>query len=129
VPRAADIVEDGLWSIEMLRTELKVSRRSIERAIEAKHMKPCAYTISGRRARFNLTQVREYRWLAKEGRSRGSHYVMGYITSTGTMKKRVVLRDSALTWLKKKSLKHNPDLLRSLQVAEKYLDLDAMLGI
>ncbi len=127
MPRAADIVEDGLWSIEMLRTELKVSRRTIERAIETKRLKPVAYTIGGRRARFNLTQVREAKWLAKDGRSRGSKYVMGHITSTGTKKPKV--GPSALAWLRKKQLKHNPDLLRSLQVAEKYLDLDAMLGI
>lgn len=127
MPRSRDVVEDGFYSIEMLRTAIKVSRRSIERAIAAGHITPVCYTISGRRARFNAKQVRELKCRANEGRSLGSKYVMGRITSTGTTAKPVA--PSALAWLRKKALKHNPDMLRSYQVAQKYLDLDAMLDI
>lgn len=125
MPRCKDRVEEGFYSIEMLRTALKVSRRSIERAIEAKHITPCCYTVSGHRARFNRKQVEDLKCRVKEGRSLGSKYVMGRITSTGTTAKPVA--PSALAWLRKKALKHNPDMLRSYQVAMKYLDLDAML--
>jgi len=123
--RSKDVVEDGFYSIGMLKTALKVSRRSIERAIEAKLIEPCCYTVSGRRARFSRKQVEELKCRAKEGRSLGSKYVMGRITSTGTTAKPVA--PSALAWLRKKALKHNPDMLHSYQVAMKYLDLDAMV--
>ena len=123
--RSKDIVEEGFYSIEMLRTALRVSRKSIERAIAAKLIEPCCYTVSGRRARFSAKQVRELKCRANEGRSLGSKYVMGRITSTGTTEKPVA--PSALAWLRKKAAKHNPDMLRSWQVVQKYLDLDAML--
>lgn len=130
--RAKDVIHDGLYSIEMLRTTLKVSRRTVERAManpRNKLFQPCAYTIPGRRARFNQIQVGEMQCLAREKRSLGSKYVMGCITSTGMTKKPREQSVSASRFLKKKLLKHNPDLLRSWQVAEKYLDLDAMLDI
>lgn len=133
-------VEDGFYSLGMLKTELKVSRRTIERAIKAGTMVPVAYTISGK-PRFSEKQVEGFKCLARESRYRGSKYVMGHITSIGTpppkppktpklakpRKRRVVQNASA--WLRKTRLKHNPDMLRSLQEVEKFLDLDAMLDI
>lgn len=125
MPRSKDVVEEGFWSIEMLRTSLQVSRRSVERAIEAKLIIPCCYTVSGRRARFSDKQVRELKCRAKEGRSLGSKYVMGRITSTGTTPRPIA--PSALAWVRKKAVKLNPDMLASYKVAMKYLDLDAMI--
>jgi hypothetical protein len=127
MPRSPDNVEAGFYSIEMLRTALKVSRRSIERAIEAGHIKPCCYTVSGRRARFSKKQVEELKCRARNGRSLGSKYVMAHITSTGTTPPPI--GPSASAWLRKKALKHNPDMLASYKVAMKYLDLDAMLDV
>jgi hypothetical protein len=122
----------------MLRTALKVSRRSIERAIADKLIQPCCYTISGRRARFSRSQVEGLRCRAKEKRSHGSKYVMGSITSIGTTPKPTPPKaarpvkakkaaPNASAWLRKTRLKHDPDMLRSYQVAMKYLDLDAMI--
>jgi hypothetical protein len=124
----------------MLKTALKVSRRSIERAIVAKLIQPCAYTITGRRARFSKQQVEGLKCRAKEKRSHGSKYVMGSITSIGTIPtpkpamvkkprpvKKAKAARSASHWLRKTRLKHDPDMLRSYQVAMKYLDLDAMI--
>jgi hypothetical protein len=140
MPRSADVVEQGFYSIEMLKTALSVSRRSIERAIAAKLIQPCAYTIPGRRARFSKSQVEGLRCRAKEKRSHGSKYVMGSITSIGTTptpkprtvkpvvaKKARKAAPNASAWLRKTRLKHDPDMLRSYQVAMKYLDLDAMI--
>ena len=127
--------EPGFYSLEMLRTALSVSRRSIERAIKAGTMVPCAYTISGK-PRFSKEQVEDFKCRAKEKRSLGSKYVMGSITCTGTEKAKPQRTarpqrggPNASAWLRKTRLKHNPDMLRSLREVEKFLDLDAMLGI
>jgi hypothetical protein len=117
--RGKEKVIRGLFTIEMLRTEIKVSRRTIERALDAGTLVPHKVTKSGR-VRFSKQQVEELKCRANDARSRGSKYVMGSITCTGTTKPKVERSASALT--REKVWKHRRDTRRSLRLVMKFLE-------
>lgn len=107
------------FSISMLSTEINVSRRTIERAINAGTLVPAKRTKSGR-VRFSREQVEEIKCRANDARSRGSKYVMGSITSIGTTLPPT--EQSALALIREKAWKRRLDMRRSYQVAMKFLE-------
>jgi excisionase family DNA binding protein len=73
------------FTIDALAGLLGVSRRTIERAIEAETLIPASYTASGR-ARFSKSQVEELKSRADAARVAGYKYVIGAVLAPGAVR-------------------------------------------
>jgi len=73
------------FTIDALAGLLGVSRRTVERALEARTLMPASHTASGR-ARFSKSQAEELKIRADAARVAGYKYVIGAVMAPGPVR-------------------------------------------